>query len=135
VDANVFQGFDLTLTCSAYFHPVLDTPVTVMGTWLRNGSQLEEDDDHITVTNATMIGASPFSYQTIVRLNPIDFDDVGTHTCMITIMPYDTRFVTGTTTSSSRTIADISGRANFMHAPESASYNKLVCGCYCTAWW
>ena len=109
MNANVFQGFDLTLTCSAYLHPVLDTSVTVMGTWMRNGSQLKEDDDHITVTNVTMIRTLPYSYQTTVRLNPVDFDDAGTYTCTITVTPYNISYVNGTTVSSSRTITTISG--------------------------
>lgn len=107
-DADFFQGLDLTFTCSAELQSTVDTPVTLMATWMRNDTKLVEDDGYMTVTNVT-VAALPHTYLTTVRLNPIDFDDAGTYTCIVTVSADNTTFINGTTVSAMRTVTIISG--------------------------
>lgn len=82
--------------------------MTLMATWMRNGTRLVEDDSYITVTNVTM-ASLPHTYSTTVRLNPMDFDDAGTYTCVITVVPDNTTFINRTTVSATKTVTAISG--------------------------
>jgi hypothetical protein len=76
---------------------------------MRNDTRLVEDDDrYVTVSDVT-VAALPQTYVTTVRLNPMDFDDVGTFTCIVTVVPDNTTFINGTTTSATRTVANVSG--------------------------
>ena len=107
-DADFFQGLDLTFTCSALLQSAVDTPVIVMATWMRNGTRLVEDDSYISVTNVT-VASLPHTYLTTVRLNPMDYDDAGTYTCIVTVLPDNTTFINGTTESATKTVTSISG--------------------------
>lgn len=88
--------------------------MTVMATWVRNGTTFVEDDSHITVTNVT-VAKLPHTYLTAVRLNPIDFDDAGVYTCQVTILPHDSTFINGTAVSGTKTVTTISGTICALH--------------------
>lgn len=113
-DADFFQGLDITFTCSAQLHSAVDTPVTVMATWMRNKTRLEEDDGYITVTDVT-VAALPRTYSTTVQLNPMDIDDTGTYTCTVTVLPDNTTFINGTTVSAVKAVTSISGTLSESH--------------------
>ena len=85
----------------------MDTLGTVQGTWNRNGTELVNgiDDGRITVSYAQL--AIP-PYQTTLTFSPLNINDAGTYECIVTVTPQDTIFVTGTTSTNSRTIS-ISG--------------------------
>ena len=69
----------------------MDTPVTVQGSWKRNGTSLENSSDgRITVIN-TGLAESP--YQTQVRFNSTDFEDAGTYNCSARIIPQNSNLV------------------------------------------
>ena len=110
-ETGFYQGLDLMFTCSAQIDSAVDTPVTVMATWTKNGTRLTEDGSHITVTNVTMV-ALPYTYSTTVRLNPVDFDDAGIYACIVTVLPHNTTFINGTTVSATKTVTAISGNHN-----------------------
>ena len=96
-----FRGLDLTFTCSITLDRAVDTPVTVQGTWNRNGTSLTDDGNQITVTSSPMT-IPPYS--TTVRINPLSIGDTGTYTCSATVTPQDTTFITGITSIISRNI-------------------------------
>ena len=80
-----------------------------MTTWMRNDTRLvEEDDSYISVTDVT-VAALPQTYLTTVRLNPMNFDDAGTYTCVVTVVPDNTNFINGTTAFVTKAVATISG--------------------------
>ena len=83
---------------------MVNTPVIVQGMWNKNGSELVNgtDNGRITVSNSPM-GQPP--YQTAVRFIPLNnITDPGTYECTATVTPQNDTFVTGTTSSISRTI-------------------------------
>ena len=86
----------------------MDTSVTVQGTWNRNESELVEqlNEGQITISNPSL-NMPP--YQTTVTFFPLNVGDAGTYECNATVTPQDTTFVTGTTSSISRTIT-VAGR-------------------------
>ena len=100
---SFFQGLELTFTCSIILDAAVDTSVTVQGTWSRNGTELVNgiDDGRITVSNPPL--AMP-PYQTTVTFSPLSINDAGTYEC-IAVTPQDMIFVTGTTSSHTRTIS------------------------------
>lgn len=103
-----FQGLDLTLICNIELHPTVDTSVVVESMWSSNETYLKAgDDDRITITNTTNFSNSS-NYQTTVRINPLDFDDSQSYNCTVFVVPENETFIVGTTTSTTRTIANIS---------------------------
>ena len=109
-DANFYQGLDLTFTCSAQLQSAVDTPVTVTATWMRNNTRLVEDNDsYVTLTDVAVASVLPQTYLTIVRLNPMDFDDAGTFTCIVTVVPDNASFINGTTASATKTVTTVLG--------------------------
>ena len=107
-DSNFFQGLDLTFTCDIELHSAVDSPVTVTGNWERNGTQLKDSASYTTVTNITVV-TPPNRYQMAARFNPLNFDDSGTYTCVVTVMPHNTSYISGTLVSATRTITSLSG--------------------------
>ena len=82
----------------------VDTHVIVWGTWNRNGTDLvnRTNSGRITVSNPQM--EQP-PYQTTVRFSPLNnITDPGTYECTATVTPQNDTFITGTTSSISRTI-------------------------------
>ena len=81
----------------------MDTAVTVQGTWNRNGTELvnQQDNGRITISNIPL--AMP-PYQTTVSFNPLDISDVGRYVCTAMIYPQDTTFITGISSSISRSV-------------------------------
>ena len=78
----------------------MDIPVTVQGTWSRNGTE-PMDRDRISITNPQM--SSP-PYEITLRFNPLIVTDSGMYECNVTVTPQDTTFIATATTSISRTI-------------------------------
>ena len=108
-DENFFQGLDLILTCNIELDSAVDSPVLVQSTWLRNGIEIDGDSRITTINTTTEIPQS--SYQTALRLNPMDINDVGTYNCTVTVMSHyedGSSFVISTTVSTVRNITDIS---------------------------
>ena len=103
-NTSFFQGLDLTFTCSITLDEAVDTPVTVQGTWNRNGTELMDGDEdgRIIITNPLM-NTPP--YQTTLRFNLLNISDAGTYQCSVTVTPQNTTFITTATASISRTIA------------------------------
>ena len=101
LDEGFFDGLDLTFTCSITLDTAVNTPVTVLGTWNRNGTSLTNDGNRIIVMSAPMYMPP---YTTTVRLNPLIVNDTGTYTCVVTITPENDTYVTGTTYAVSRNI-------------------------------
>ena len=106
-----FRGLDVTFTCSIALDRAVNTPVTVQGTWNRNGTDLVNDGSRITVMSSPMT-MPPFS--TTVRINPLRISDTGMYTCSATITPQNATFITGTATTVSRNIS-IGGSQILMH--------------------
>ena len=106
---SFFRGLNLAFTCDIILDVVVDTSVTVQGTWNRNGTDLlnQLDEGRITISNP-LLTMPP--YQTTVSFSPLNVSDAGTYECNATVTPQDTTFVTGTTSSISRTIS-VAGRA------------------------
>ena len=105
---SFFLGLNLVFTCSIILDVAVDTSVTVQGTWNRDESELVEqfNEGRITISNPPL-NIPP--YQTTVSLNPLNVSDAGTYECNATVIPQDTTFVTGTTSSISWTIT-VAGR-------------------------
>ena len=103
-NTSFFQGLDVTLTCSITLAEFLDSPVTVEGTWIRNGTELisGNGDERITISNTT-VGMPP--YQIILRLNPVHISDAGTYRCTVSVNHQHTAFNIGSVASISRTIS------------------------------
>ena len=101
---SFFQGLDLVFTCSITLGNVVDTPVTIRGTWNRNGTQLINgaEDGRITIINPPM---STPPYDITIRFNPLKVGDNGTYECDVTVTPQDGTFIHSATTSNSRTIS------------------------------
>ena len=102
LNEGFFVGLDLTFTCSITLDSAVNTPVAVQGTWNRNGTNLTDDGNRITVMSVPM---SMPPYTTIVRLNPLIVNDTGTYTCVVTVTPENDTYVTGTTYAVSRNIS------------------------------
>ena len=84
----------------------MNTAVTVLGSWERNGTRLEDSSDgRITVIN-TGLEASP--YQTRVRFNSTDFEDAGTYNCSARVVPQDSTFILEVTDYITRVITVLS---------------------------
>ena len=99
---SFFQGLDLTFTCSITLDEAVDTQVTVQGSWRRNGTEVADgDDERIIIFNPPM-DAPP--YQTTVRFNDINVSDAGLYECTVSVIPQNPTFITGTTSSNSRSI-------------------------------
>ena len=103
-NTSFFQGLDLTFTCTITLDEVVDSPVTVRGSWNRNGTIVMDgaDDGRITINNPLM-SAAP--YQTTLRFNLLKISDAGTYKCVVTVTPQNTTFLATATASISRTIA------------------------------
>ena len=101
---SFFQGLDLVFTCSITLGNVVDTPVTIRGTWNRNGTQPINgaEDGRITIINPPM---STPPYDITIRFNPLKVGDNGTYECDVTVTPQDSTFIHSATTSNSRTIS------------------------------
>ena len=107
-DTDLFQGLDVTFTCDIELSPAVDSPVVVQGNWRKNATIIEDSSDgQITVANATVL-MPPTSYQTIIRFNPMDFDDADTYFCSVTVIPQNETFIAGTSMSTIRNVTDIS---------------------------
>ena len=107
-NTSFFQGLNLVFTCNIILDVAVDTSVTVQGTWNRNETELV---DHLNVGRIT-VSNPPLTmppYQTTVTFSPLLVSDTGTYKCNATVTPQDTTFVTGTTSSISRTIT-VAGR-------------------------
>ena len=103
---SFFQGLNLVFTCNIILNEAVDTSVTVQGTWNRNESELV-NEERITISNPPLMMRL---YWITVSFSPLNVRDAGTYECNATVTPQDTTFVTGTTSSISRTI-DVAGRA------------------------
>lgn len=91
---NFFQGLDITFTCNINLNSAVNSPVTILAGWQRNGTDLITGiNKRISVTNASDI-ASTSIYNTTLRFNPLDLGDVGTYTCAVTVLAQDTTFIT-----------------------------------------
>ena len=108
-NTSFFQGLNLVFTCDIILDEAVDTSVTVQGTWNRNESELvdELNEGRITISNP-LLTMPP--YRITVRFSPLNVSDAGTYECNATVTPQDTTFVTGTTSSISRTI-NVTGRS------------------------
>ena len=107
-NTRFFQGLNLVFTCNIVLDEAVDTSVTVQGSWNRNGSEQVDqlNEGRITISNPPLT-IPP--YQTTVTFSPLFVSDAGTYECNATVTPQDTTFVTGTTSSISRTIT-VAGR-------------------------
>ena len=99
-NTSFFQGLNVIFTCGITLDGVVDTPVTVQGTWNRNGTELM-NGDRISITNPLM--SSP-PYEVILRFNPLNVTDAGTYECDVAVTPQDTTFISTATIYNSRTI-------------------------------
>ena len=100
---SFFQGLDLTFTCSITLDEAVDTPVTVQGSWRRNGTELADgDDNERIIVSSPPMDAPP--YQTTVRFNLLSVSDAGMYECTATVTPQNTLFITGTNSSNSLSI-------------------------------
>ena len=79
----------------------MNNPVTVLGTWNRNGTSLTGDVNRITVMSSPM---STPPYASTIRIDPLGISDAGMYTCVITVTPENDAFITGITYSISRNI-------------------------------
>ena len=109
LNEGFFDGLDITFTCSIALDSAVNTPVTVQGTWNRNGTNLTDVGNRITVMSIPM---SMPPYTTTVRLNPLRISDAGTYTCVVTVTPENDTYVTGTTYTVSRNIS-VGGKNNY----------------------
>ena len=100
-DYGFFAGLALTFTCNITLDSAINTPVTVLGMWYRNGTILTNDGNRITVMRSPM---STPPYTTSVRLNPVRISDTGTYTCAVTVTPQNRTYVTGMTYNQSQSI-------------------------------
>ena len=102
-NTRFFQGLNLVFTCNIVLDEAVDTSVTVQGSWNRNGSEQVDqlNEGRITISNPPL-NMPP--YQTTFSFIPLNVSDAGTYECNATVTPQDTTFVTGTTSSISRTI-------------------------------
>ena len=87
------QGLVITFTCRVVFHSAVDSPVTLRGSWERNGTQLLSSNDRVTVTNTFSV--SPPNYTITIRLVPIKFSDSGTYSCSANITAQSSEYVIG----------------------------------------
>ena len=102
-NTSFFQGLDLTFTCSITLDEAVDTPVTVQGSWRRNGTELADgDDNERIIVSSPPMDAPP--YQTTVRFNLLSVSDAGMYECTATVTPQNTLFITGTNSSNSLSI-------------------------------
>ena len=82
----------------------MDTPVTVQGMWNRNGTELVDGTDGGRITVSTPPMELP-PYQTTIRLSPLNnISDPGMYECTAIVTPQNNAFITGSTSSISRTI-------------------------------
>ena len=88
-----FQGLVITFICRVVLHSAVDSPVTVRGSWERNGTQLQSSGDRITVTNT--FSAAPPNYDITIRLEPIRYSDSGMYSCSANVTAQSSEYVGG----------------------------------------
>lgn len=110
-NSDFFEGLDVSLTCIIDLNSAIDSPIAILTSWQRNESDVDiAVGKHISVTNAS-INAPLSTYQTTLRFNPLDLEDIGTYTCEVTVLAEDRTFITGTTAFSIRNITGISSES------------------------
>ena len=118
-NTSFFQGLDLTFICSITLAEAVDTPVTVQGTWSRNGTELLNGDEDGRITLSNILVEIP-PYQTTLRLNPVNITDAGMYECTATVIPQNTTFTAGSTVSISRNISIFGKKQSFL------TYNTIT---------
>ena len=112
INLDFFQGLDVTFTCNIVLNSAVNSPITILARWNRNGTDLGTNvNKRISVTNAS-IAASTSTYNTTLRFNPLDLQDVGTYTCEVTVLAEDAAFIFGITAYSMRNIRHIYSESN-----------------------
>ena len=111
-NTNFFRGLDQTFLCKIDLDStIIDTPVEVTSNWKRNSTQLDSST-HITVKNVTsrvLPNTHGAHYQTSVRVNPMDYGDIGVYICTVTIRPQNNSYIVQAIASVNWTITTLSG--------------------------
>ena len=104
---TLYSGTVFTLTCVVELVPEVDTAVTVLTSWTKDGNNITGDDritaDGLAMPNATNI---TFVYESNVLFNPLSNmqsgGDGGQYTCSVQVE--DQEFITGSNTTATQTI-------------------------------
>ena len=79
----LFAGSNASLTCRADINEAVDAGVVVTGIWRKEGQQLQNSDNRITISDLVQIDA--FAYEFILTLTPLSLQDDGDFTCEVSI--------------------------------------------------
>ena len=83
VSSPLFAGSNASLTCRADIDEAVDTGVVVTGIWRKEGQQLQNSDNRITISDIIEIDA--FAYELTLTLAPLSLQDDGDFTCEVSI--------------------------------------------------
>ena len=85
--------------------PEVDTPVTILTIWIKDGSDIDYQHDRISA-DTTATQNSSFIYQSVLVFNPLSNMDTGAdsgnYTCLVTIE--DSEYISGTNTNATQTL-------------------------------
>ena len=98
--AVLYSGTVFTLTCVVELVSEVDTPVTVLTNWTRNGSHLT-NTSRLAVDSVAVQTITSYRYESDVRFNPLSNTqaggDDGNYTCSARVLSGE--YITGSNTS------------------------------------
>ena len=104
---SLYSGTVFNLTCEVVLVSEVDTPVTVLTSWSRDGTDIDDGNGRIsTDSEAAKTSSSMNSYKSSVVFDPLSNTetggDSGNYMCQVDIR--ESGFVSGTTASNSHTL-------------------------------
>ena len=100
-----YTGNSITLNCRiTLVGGVTDSDVVVNSTWTKDGAVFSGVSGRVTVLPQTRVNTRVFIAQ-LVFSPPSSSMDSGTYTCVVTVTPLQTEFVTGAMRSKSITLS------------------------------
>ena len=89
VSSTFYEGVALDITCLVELHPSVNSPVSVTGSWLYNGTQLQESSSDSEFNDFT--SAPPYTIN--ISFCPVTFANSGVHSCEANVVPQNSSFI------------------------------------------
>ena len=123
--SSFLAGSSITFQCSVQLDNsgVIDTPVMVTTLWERNDEVLD-GDSRIT---ATQTQSDVYRYNSVLEFSTLSStQDPGDYSCVVTIIPVDEQFVTGSMMEATHSLSVTGGCLHcYLHIDNS----YIKCGC------
>ena len=110
---TLYSGTVFTLSCLVTLVEEVDTSVSVLTDWTRDGKEIDTDSGRITVDSQAVQSTSNMSlYESHVVFDPLSRSGDGVYSCSVTIE--DSEFVSGNMASDTQNIP-VDGKCCSLH--------------------